>query len=254
MTRTKKALIGLTTLTGLLGGALLLLGSAPPIGQPGPEAEALAHKLQTAVNAEAWTRTGAVSWTFAGKRHHLWDRSRSYAEVKVGDGRALLDLTHRRGLAWAAGTPLTGEAAQKALDDAHGAWVNDAFWLNPVVKVFDGGVERSLVTEEGRTGLLVRYTSGGRTPGDAYLWWPGPDGTPEKWQMWTSNIPIGGLSATWEGWITLATGARVSTKHVMPAMTLELTDVKGAATLAELAPGEDVFGVLVKCEGCVALP
>lgn len=249
--RTRLGLLGLAVLAPL--GALCLMG-AVPVGQPGPEADTLARRLAQAVNTEAWDRTGAVHWTFADKRHHLWDRSRGFAEVRVDDGRVLLDLGGRRGLAWKGDQALTGADAIKAVDEAHGAWTNDAFWLNPVVKAFDVGVERSVVVEDGKTGLLVRYTSGGRTPGDAYLWWPGADGTPERWQMWTSNIPIGGLSATWEGWITLKTGARISTQHTFPARNLALTDVEGAATLAELRPGDDVFAPLITCTGCVALP
>ncbi|MEZ4472426.1 MAG: hypothetical protein R3F60_16855 [bacterium] len=239
-------------LTLLLAAGLLL--AAPPTGTPGPEADALARRMEAAVDVTAWQATGAVQWTFAGKRHHLWDRQRSFVEVRVDAQRVLLDLTADRGLAWEGEAALTGEAAAKALDDAHAAWTNDAFWLNPLAKLFDAGVARSQVVEGDKVGLLVQYTAGGRTPGDAYLWWPGPDGTPTRWQLWTSNIPIGGLEATWEGWITLATGARISTRHVFPMRELALTDVQGAASLAALRPGPDPFAALVDCAGCTARP
>jgi hypothetical protein len=58
--------------------------------------------------------------------------------------------------------------------------------------------------------------------------------------MWVSIIPIGGLEASWEGWIQLSTGAWVSTVHEVGPMTLTLTDVKGAASVMELL-GEDPF-------------
>ncbi len=202
--------------------------------------------MRTAVRADAWAATGAVRWRFAGTNDHLWDRARSYARVRWDDHRVLLDLTTRRGRAWTDGAEVHGEDADGRVDEAHAKWVNDAFWLNPVVKVNDAGVTRARVVEDGVEGLRVTYSSGGRTPGDTYLWWVGPDATPTRWQMWTSNIPIDGAKATWEGWIELATGARVSTVHETAVFTLRLTDVEGAATLAQLVPGADPFAELVR--------
>ena len=37
------------------------------------------------------------------------------------------------------------EDAQKAIDTAYAYWINDSFWLNPLVKLFDDGVERALL-------------------------------------------------------------------------------------------------------------
>ncbi|MBK8012112.1 MAG: hypothetical protein IPK13_12250 [Deltaproteobacteria bacterium] len=205
-----------------------------PEGQSGPAADALARRMLSAVNASAWANTGAVTFVFAGQNRHLWDRTRGFSRVEWGDTIAWLDLSQRRGVAVREGQTLEGEDVSAAVDDAYGKWVNDTFWLNPVVKVFDEGVVRSRVDVDAKTGLLVRYTSGGRTPGDAYLWWVDADGRPVAWQMWTSNIPIGGLEASWEGWIELDTGAWVATRHEILFKTLELTEVRGAETLAAL--------------------
>lgn len=220
-------------------------GGAPPAGETGPAADAVAKRMVAAVHGEAWAATGAVRWTFAGRHEHLWDRERSFARVKWGDHRVLVDLTTKQGRAWDDGVELQGEDLAEALDDAHAKWVNDAFWLNPVVKVFDDGVERARVVDEGQEGLRVTYRSGGRTPGDTYLWWLAKDGTPVRWQMWTSNVPVDGAKATWEGWVELASGARVSTRHSTAVFDLELTDVAGTRTLAELEPGGDPFALLV---------
>jgi hypothetical protein len=236
--------------------AVLGCGAALPEVKPGPDADVLARKMMAAVQDDAWRATGAVQWTFAGKRAHLWDRRRQFAQISWDETRVLLDVNGRRGLAWKAGEPLTGDAAVTAVDAGHAGWVNDAFWLNPVSKAFDPGTTRARVQGEGREGVLVRYTSGGRTPGDAYLWWLGADGTPTAWQMWTSNIPIGGLEASWAGWQALSTGARISTEHSLAVKTLKLTDVKGAATLGALLAGPDPFAALVDCAAakCVQLP
>jgi hypothetical protein len=207
-------------------GLLMLLcgcGGAPPSGETGAVADELAQRMRTAVRADAWAATGAVRSRFADKNHHLWDRSRSYARVQWDDHRVLLDLTTRTGRVWTEGAELHGEDSDDRVDEAHAKWVNDAFWLNPVVKVNDAGVTRARVVRDGVEGLRVTYSSSARTPGDSYLWWVGPD-----------------------GWIELATGARVSTVHETAVFTLRLTEVAGAATLAQLVPGADPFAELVR--------
>ena len=103
--------------------------------------------------------------------------------------------------------------------------------------------------DDGEESLLVSYASGGLTPGDAYLWRVGPDGTPTAWKLWVSILPIGGVETSWEGWVTLDTGARISTRHAGPlGLTLELTDVEGAATLDALVDGPDPFAPLFERE------
>jgi hypothetical protein len=129
----------------------------------------------------------------------------------------------------------------KLIKKAWEIWVNDAFWLNPVSKIYDPGTSRSLVpTAEGNFGLLVEYSSGGSTPGDVYLWEVDSTGLPYKWRMWVSIIPMGGMEATWENWIETDTGVKISTLHKMSGMELKLTDVKTAADLVTLT-GEDIF-------------
>ncbi len=237
--------------------ALVVVGLATAgvaLNAPRPElvaeadAEALADRMLQAVDAEAWARTGAVTWVFAGRNQHLWDRARGLARVSWGDTVVLVDLGKQVGRATRGGEPVEGRAGERLVAKAYAAWVNDSFWLNPVVKCRDEGTSRAVARLEGedagRQGLLVSYASGGLTPGDAYLWLLGPDGTPEAWRMWVSVIPIGGVRASWEGWTTLSTGARVSTLHRLGPMSLEITELAGAETLSSLVPGEDPFAPL----------
>jgi hypothetical protein len=224
------------------------LDAPRPVAGPGPDGDALARRMEAAVNGEAWQKTGAVTWVFAGAHRHLWDRERGLDSVTMGEDRVLVDLGKQVGRAFHGEEPVEGRRGEKLVARAYAAWVNDSFWLNPVVKAFDEGVSRAVVVptgeDAGKAGLLVSYSSGGLTPGDAYLWLLDPDGTPSAWRMWVSVIPVGGVRASWEGWTTLATGARVSTRHQMGPATLELTEVAGASTLAELAPGPDPFAPL----------
>ena len=233
---------------GLVGVVALgySLNEPRPEGQPGPEADALARTMESAVNKEAWDRTGAVRWSFFEQHHYVWDRERGLVELRWGDSRALFRTADQTGRAWSAGVEQTGEDAIAALKAAYAYWINDAFWLNPVAKFFDPGVERSLVKlDDGRDALLVSYGSGGVTPGDAYLWIPGPDGLPQTWRMWVQIIPIGGIETSWEGWTELSTGAKVSTQHEgWKRLMTFISDVEGAENLEALGADPALFDPL----------
>ncbi len=209
------------------------------------DADALARRMIASVDGAAWARTGAVRWTFFDGARHLWDRARNLDRYTRGDVVVLLDLSTRRGVATRGGVTLAGADRDAALALAWKRWCNDAFWLNPMEKLFDAGVTRSLVRDDaGRSALLLSYRAGGVTPGDRYLWMVDDDGRPRAWRMWVSVIPVPGLEATWGAWRRLATGAWVSTEHRMGPVTQRIRDVEGAETLARLAPGRDPFAAL----------
>jgi hypothetical protein len=217
-----------------------------PTGKTGPEAEALAQAMLDATNDQAWQQVGAVSWNFRGAQDHLWDRQRHYGRIRWENIEVLINLSDRSGIVKVDGSQITGEEATAHLEQAWAHWANDSFWLNPVTKVFDEGTSRSIVeTDEGAKGLLISYASGGVTPGDSYLWILDENNMPIAWRMWVSILPIDGLKATWEGWITLDGGAKVSTTHGIGPLTLELTDIKAATTVYELE-GNDPFSELAK--------
>ena len=64
--------------------------------------------------------------------------------------------------------------------------------------------------------------------------------------MWVSILPVGGVRTSWEEWVTLATGAHISTRHRIAFFTLEIGDVAGAAALEDLALGPDPFVPLLQ--------
>jgi len=231
-----------------LGTTVALLSKPLPEGTASEEADRLAHAMEDAIHTDAWDQLEAVSWTFMGKHHHLWDKRRNYAEVRWGRARqervVRLDLGERgRALVWRGGKLLTGKKADKLVEEAYSHWCNDAYWLNPLAKLFDSGTTRKVVDAvEGHRRLLLTYTGGGVTPGDSYLYTLGQDNLPIFWEMWVSIIPIGGLKVSFEGWTTLPGGAIISTSHALGPMKLELTDIK-AGPLLELA-GSDVFTAL----------
>ena len=249
------------------GWALVAALSKPlPRGETGARADELARSIERAIDKDAWERTGAVRWIFRGQNRHLWDRQRSLDRVIWDDVYVLCDLSKQTGVAFQHRKRVTGAAEQKLVAKAYASWINDAFWLNPLTKLFDSGVTRSVIEpapgqNPGAPALLISYGGGGLTPGDSYLWLlpdrsAGGEGAvatgsallrPRAWRMWVSIIPIKGVESSWDGWMQLATGAWVATHHQVPgtSLKLELTEVAGAASLKELVPGPDPFAPLM---------
>jgi hypothetical protein len=57
------------------GSSIFIFVSTPlPEGQQGAKAEALTDKIQAAINQTAWVLP-AVSFSFRGNHHYLWDKS-----------------------------------------------------------------------------------------------------------------------------------------------------------------------------------
>lgn len=218
------------------------LGEPIPEGRSGNKADALAERMLKAIDYEAWDSTRYVRWSMIG-RDYFWDKKKDRVRVRWSDRDVLLDLNDQSGIAHAGGRLMKGEEKKEALQQAWAYFCNDSFWLNAPAKVFDPGTERRLVrTEEGDQHLLVTYTSGGVTPGDSYLWILDENGRPERFKMWVSKIPIGGVEAGWEAWDTLSTGARIATSHELAFFTLRIENLKAGQTLeifgSENAPFE----------------
>ncbi len=247
----KKIGLGLLLLVLLgVGGVYVLFHQALPQGRTGPEAEQLARKMLQAIHDKAWKETGAIRWVFWGKNRHLWDRKRWFAQVGWGQGSSAVEVTlsllePTKGIALRAGKEVSGAEREKLLRTAYAFWCNDSYWLNPMEKVFESSVTRRVVEKNGKKMLLVTFSSGGVTPGDSYLYELDEAGLPKKWWMWVSIIPVGGVEASFEGWKTMATGAKVSTRHQLPVGLLVLDPIEAAKDIVALV-GKDPFQELVK--------
>ena len=65
---------------------------------------------------------------------------------------------------------LQEKADSTIINKAWNIFNNDSFWLVAPHKLFENGVLRSIQKVDGKDALLVKYTTGGSTPGDSYLW------------------------------------------------------------------------------------
>lgn len=233
----------------LLFGVLAFkyLDRPKPEGAATPEADELALKMCEAINKAAWDTTHYVGWSFRGNRHFIWDKFGQRVQVQWEDYQVVIYADRPEGRAFQNGAELIDEAQRNAVDKAWSFFCNDSFWLNAPAKVFDPGTKRSLVDlEEGGTGLMVEYSSGGVTPGDSYLWILDESYRPKAWRMWVSVLPVGGVETSWESWISISTGAKLAEKHVFQgnSNTLLISHIRGGSTLAAIGVLEDPFKAL----------
>ena len=200
-----------------------------PTGQQGIEADQLATKMLSALNEDAYVNTDYLEWTFKGRHHYKWYKSDNTCEVYWDDFTVILDLdNHNNSKVFVLEQEYNGIEKQDYMDKAESYFNNDSFWLVAPYKVFDNDTERRLVkTEDQKDALLVTYNSGGTTPGDSYLWHLDADGKPTSFQMWVDILPIDGLEATWENWVTTETGAQLPTFHKLLILGIDMGDVKG---------------------------
>jgi hypothetical protein len=229
----------------LLGGVYATYNEKMPVGVKGDKAEALGQKMMHAVNKTAWDSTHIIAWTSRSGNSYVWDKQRNLVQVSAKDSKVLLNVYKQSGKVWDKQSEVTDvEKASKSVQKAYKAFINDAFWLNPIVKIFDEGTSRSVVTlADGTEGLLVTYSSGGVTPGDSYLWLVDANGIPTAWKLWVGILPIGGLEFSWDNWLTLPTGAKIATGHtVKPAsISTPITNVLSAPDLKTLGVAANLF-------------
>lgn len=242
----KRTLLSLLFLIMLGVGLIYLFLNKPlPKGESGPDAEALANKMLSTLNKSAWDSTNVLKWNFKGMHTYVWDKQRNYVQVSWGNNEVLLNLNENE---WEKSKAYEGKKEHIAdkrgslLGEAYGYFCNDSFWLIAPFKVNDEGTTRQLIVDKNEgASLLVSYSSGGITPGDSYQWFFDETGLPVYYKMWVSIIPIGGVKATWEDWQITNTKAKLSFRHQLGPLTLEMNDVQTGMALSEIGVPENLF-------------
>jgi hypothetical protein len=212
-----------------------------PEGRENAEAEALADEVLAALGAEAWKDVAYARWTFSGEHDYTWDKKKGLAGIKWEDHHIKMDLNTKEGTAYKNNKELKGEEAEEAIQKAWEYWCNDSFWFIAPLKIRDPGTSRSIVQLDGdMRGLLVKYTTGGATPGDAYLWKIAENGLPVAYEMWVSIIPIGGVEATWADWQTFE-GVKIATMHKLGPLEIPISNIKLADTPGGIGLDDNYF-------------
>jgi hypothetical protein len=224
----KVLLAALLTIIVVLFGLFLVYDESVPQGENPKEADELAKRMLEAVHHEEYKNTRFIEWSFVGQHQYKWDKEQNLVEITWDNYEVQLNTRNNDASSVKKdGAELEGDARKEVIEQAVGFFNNDSFWLVAPHKVFDPGTERLLVPlENGEQGLLVRYTSGGSTPGDAYLWMFDEAGLPKSFKMWVSVIPIGGAEASWDNWTTTESGTLLPSSHKFFFLDMTLGDVK----------------------------
>jgi hypothetical protein len=224
-----KTILGiLVTLVIVFTVVYLKYNEPLPKGTTGTEADAMANKMLTALQHEAYKKTRYLSWTFRGEHHYVWDKDQYKVKVSWSDVVVQLDLKKpETSTVTIDGKAIDTNDKSEYIQTARSYFHNDSFWVVAPYKVFDEGVTRSIAKNAaGEEGLLITYNSGGTTPGDSYLWHLDENGRPKGYQMWVDIIPIGGLYATWEDWQTMESGIPLARTHTLLILNIDIENMK----------------------------
>ncbi len=227
---------GFIILVGILGIAYLVMDEDLPAYTEGPEADALAMKMEEAVGKAAFDSTRYISWSFAGIHHYVLDKQENMVVVTYEKNVIVLNLSEvDKSFVTVHSKLVEGKRKSDYIQQAWDYYNNDSFWLLAPFKAFDPGVSRGIVlNEDGSKSLLVKYSSGGSTPGDAYLWHLDEDYRPKSFQIWASIVPIGGFTATWENWKQQDHGFQLVSFHRLGFIKFSISKIKTGKKPADI--------------------
>jgi len=171
---------------GCAGPSAVRLDPAPdvPRGRADERSAQLVDELLEALGGRAaWEALRCIEWTFAGRRHHVWDKWTGDVRVDQGPRTVLMNLETRQGRVFEGGVELAlaPAALAEALETARRAWINDSYWLCAPYKLRDPGVvlrwRGATLLPDGRTAQIVTMTfeGVGVTPDNGYELWISDD-------------------------------------------------------------------------------
>ncbi|BAO55898.1 hypothetical protein [Nonlabens marinus] len=223
-----RGVLGLIALLAILFLILkIALAEDVPTGLSGPAADELAFKVLDAIEHEKFKEAELISWTFRGTNHYKWYPQQGMVEVRWDDKFVKLDLeSNTNSLAFEDGTPLNENDTQDAIAYALKNFNNDSFWMVAPHKIMDPGTEREIIREDAQEKLLVRYLSGGTTPGDVYVWKLDKNYRPQNFKMWVSILPFDGVEAKWNDWEVTDAGFPISKRKSVFGINIPITDIQ----------------------------
>ncbi|GIX40656.1 MAG: hypothetical protein KatS3mg129_0389 [Leptospiraceae bacterium] len=195
-----------------------------PNGETGEKAEYLAKKMLEYANIDAWKKTEAVEFTFAGIRHHLWDKKRNYVLYQKDNTKVYFKKDTLEGKVFIDNKEiLESELKNKKIKEAYSAFINDFFWLQPAFHIYSPGTKRFFIEDNK---LRVTFYEGGVTPGDTYVFYIDNKGKIEIMQMWVKIIPIKGIKAEFKDYIETETGVRIAKVRETFLKNIILSNIK----------------------------
>ncbi|WP_194852112.1 hypothetical protein [Nonlabens antarcticus] len=222
-----RLLLGILAVLGIIFITLkLTFNEEIPVGIPGKPADELALKMLESIKYKEFQEAKLISWTFRGKNKYRWEPQQGRVEVNWNDNRVMLDTQNPdSSSAFEDNKPLAGDKRSDAINYAVENFNNDSFWIVAPYKVMDPGTEREIIKEDAQEKLLVRYTNGGTTPGDVYVWKLDQNYRPQNFQMWVEILPFDGIEAKWDNWEMTDADFPLSMKKSIFGIEIPITDI-----------------------------
>ena len=229
-----KIIIGIViflTLPSLLlyGFAYFKYNEELPQGETGVEADALATKMQNALNINAYNHTQYIEFTTLSKRHYEWRKSKNICKIYWKDFKVELNLNYLdSSTAFIHSFKVTGDQREKLNKKAIKYFNKDIFWLTAPYKAFEKGVERKIVkTKDNKNALLITHPKEENIPVESYLWILDSSSKPTAFKMWDSSVLVNGIEASWSDWTTTESGAQLPTFHKMFLFGIDFENIIG---------------------------
>ncbi len=193
-----------------------------------PKADALAHKILKTIKHEAYKNTRYIEWSFREKRFFNWDKKEHIIEVSWDKNKVILHPNNIEKSSLFINDKESIEDKETLVKRAEAIFNNDSFWLVAPHKLFENGIIRTIVQVDRKDALKVKYTTGGSTPGDSYIWVLNNNFLPVKFLMTVPSMKMDQVPATWEEWITTESGTLLPKNHTFSSGgKLNMGDVKG---------------------------
>ncbi|CAI8328580.1 MAG: Uncharacterised protein [Polaribacter sp. SA4-10] len=196
--------------------ALSLFGMNLPMGNVksyNPKANEVANKMLKAIKHDNYKTTNHLAWSFGERRSYEWDKENHIVAVSWDTIRVVLHPNNLEKSSIFFNNKLSATKDEKLITKATSFFNNDSFWLVAPHKLFENGIIRSLQKVAGKDALLIKYTTGGTTPGDSYLWILDENYIPKSYKMFVPSMKMEGVPATWDDWITTESGILLPTSH-----------------------------------------
>lgn len=210
---------------------LSLFGLELPMGEVkayNPKANELADTILKAIKHDKYKTTNHIEWSFAGTRFYKWNKKEHIVYVMWDSIKVVLHPNDIEKSSVFINDKLAPTKDEKLITKATNLFNNDSFWLVAPHKLYEEGIIRTIQKEDGKDALLVKYTTGGSTPGDSYLWILDKNNVPKSYKMYVPRSKMKGVPATWEDWITTESGTLLPTNHTFGKnRKLSMGDVKG---------------------------
>ena len=215
-----------------------------PVGISSREADHMAQEMHDALGGPYWDSLPMISWRFMGQNTYVWDKVNHDVRYESGGQVTVFNTKTLEGKSKNNGKILKEKELEKAIDQAWKSFCNDGFWAFAPFQITDPSITRSIVkVKDGRSGLKIKYNSGGVTPGDSYVWFLNPSNRPESFKIWVNILPIGGLEFEWSDWILLDDKIQIALERKIRNRVLSLEILAHGESWQEMGYSENPFNL-----------